>query len=120
MTGAFNPGNSGGPLLHNNAVAGVVVSKRMFSLPLTMQSALRAMAKTEYDIVYSGTDRRTGKPIQLSQSQIVADLLNYYREVTQVFIGEAISASELIAFLDENKIPWTRARDPSPKPNKKR
>ena len=37
-------------------------------------------------------------------SHIVAELLKYFRELTQVMIGEAIDRSELIEFLKENKI----------------
>ena len=41
-----------------------------------------------------------------AESQLTAALLDYYRQVSQVFIGEAIAASELTSFLDEKKIPW--------------
>jgi len=40
----------------------------------------------------------------LIESQIVAELLQYFRDLTQVMIGEAISISELKAFLYENDI----------------
>lgn len=39
-----------------------------------------------------------------SEAQLVGMLLDHQRKLTQVMIGEAISSSELIAFLQESKI----------------
>jgi|SRR5450432_626074 hypothetical protein len=105
ITGAFNPGNSGGPLLANDAVAGVVVSKRLFSISAFQASALQALAKNQSGVIFTGTDDK-GKQITFVESQLVADLLEYYRQVSQVFIGEAIAAEELIAFLNAHQIHW--------------
>jgi Trypsin-like peptidase domain len=105
ILGAFNPGNSGGPLLADGAVAGVVVSKRLFSLPPFLASAIEVMAKNGTGVAFEATDG-TGKKTTFIESQLTAELLKYYRDVSQVFIGEAIAAEELIAFLDSHQIPW--------------
>jgi hypothetical protein len=43
------------------------------------------------------------------EGQIVAECLEHFRKMTQMVLGEAIVASDLVAFLDQNGIPWTRA-----------
>lgn len=104
VNGAFNPGNSGGPLFQasDNKIIGVVVSKHA---PITQfhLSALNALANNKSGVVFTATDEK-GNQIQFVESQIVADLLEYFRSLTQVMIGEAISVSELRAFLNEQGI----------------
>lgn len=104
VNGAFNPGNSGGPLFEatDNKVIGVVVSKHA---PITQfhLSALNALANNKSGVVFTVTDEK-GNQIQFVESQIVADLLEYFRTLTQVMIGEAISISELRTFLKEHGI----------------
>jgi S1-C subfamily serine protease len=99
VNGAFNPGNSGGPLFraNSNQVIGVVVSKHA---PISQfhLSAIKALAENQSGIVFTGTDA-TGKQIQFVESQIVAGLLDYFRSLTQVMIGEAIAAQTVSAFL---------------------
>jgi hypothetical protein len=65
------------------------------------------MAKNGTGVTLEGTDG-TGKKTTFVESQLTAQLLKYYRDVSQVFIGEAIAAEELIAFLDAHQIPWHR------------
>jgi hypothetical protein len=45
-----------------------------------------------------------GNKTSLSETQLVAELLKQFRKLTQVMIGEAISISELRAFLSEQGI----------------
>lgn len=103
VNGAFNPGNSGGPLFeaHSERVIGVVVSKHA---PLTpfISSAIQALAQNKSGVVFQYRDER-GSSVDLVESQIVAQILEYYRSLTQVMIGEAISLSELRAFLNERE-----------------
>jgi S1-C subfamily serine protease len=106
VNGAFNPGNSGGPLFvtGGEGVIGVVVSKHA---PITafVRSALEALAKTSSGVVYPATDEH-GNKRELSEAQVVAEVLQYFRMMTQVVIGEAIAGSELVAFLEANKVQW--------------
>lgn len=105
VNGAFNPGNSGGPLFvsGDNKVIGIVVSKHV---PLTafQQQALQVLASQRSGFVYTATDRSTGTQRKFSEAQLVADLLDHLRRLTQVMIGEAISVKELKDLLNENKI----------------
>ncbi|MDD5687001.1 MAG: serine protease [Elusimicrobia bacterium] len=104
VNGAFNPGNSGGPLFRANddKVIGIVVSKHA---PLTeyIDSAIKALANNPSGMIYSATNSN-GEKVNYSEAQIVADILIYYRELSQVMIGEAISVSELQEFIKEQGI----------------
>lgn len=99
VNGAFNPGNSGGPLFrsNDNKVIGVVVAKFHLYPPYVKQ-AITAMANMKTGIIYEGTDEQ-GNRVQMSEGQVVAMVLEQFYKTTQVMIGEAISASELRAFL---------------------
>jgi S1-C subfamily serine protease len=104
VNGAFNPGNSGGPLFRANdsKVIGVVVAKFHLYPPQVMQ-AIQAMARnTGTGVMYSGTDQH-GNAAQYTEAQIVAMVLEQFYKTTQVMIGEAISVSELRAFLNRKK-----------------
>lgn len=109
INGAFNPGNSGGPLIADteDAVVGVVVSKHA---PITEWhlSALEALKAQGSGFQYTATDA-AGNTHNFSEGQLVADLIQYFRELMQVVIGEAIAADELIKFLDANGISWEEA-----------
>lgn len=104
VNGAFNPGNSGGPLFQatDNKVIGVVVSKHA-PINQFQLSALNALANNKSGVVFTATDEK-GTQIRFVESQLVADLLEHFRSLTQVMIGEAISVSELRTFLNEQGI----------------
>ena len=106
VNGAFNPGNSGGPLFiaGGEEVIGVVVSKHAPMTPF-VNSAIEALAKNPSGFMYPATDEQ-GNRHDLSEAQIVAEVLQYFRLMTQVMIGEAIAGSELITFLKTKNLPW--------------
>ncbi len=104
INGAFNSGNSGGPLLvaGTNNLIGVVVSKHA---PITQfqKSALKALAENKSGLQFSTTDGQ-GKQINFAESQLVADFLGHMRDLTQVMLGEAIRRDSLRDFLPKNKL----------------
>jgi hypothetical protein len=102
VNGALNPGNSGGPLISGGKVIGVVQSKAAPITPYIM-SALNALNNNKSGFIYTNTDS-SGKITTISEAQIIGQILTYYREISQVMIGEAVSVSELKNFLTENKI----------------
>jgi hypothetical protein len=106
INGAFNPGNSGGPLFiaQGQEVIGVVVSKHAPITPF-VRSAIEELAKNPSGFIYKATDEY-GNKRNFSEAQVVAEVLQYFRQMTQVVIGEAIASSELITFLKSNKLPW--------------
>lgn len=101
VNGAFNPGNSGGPLFKvgDDKVVGVVVSKHAPLTPFVL-SAIQALANNPSGILFSATDGQ-GNTKEFVESQIVAEILLYFRLLTQVMIGEAVAVSEVRAFLNE-------------------
>lgn len=98
VNGAFNPGNSGGPLLTDGdkKVIGIVVAKHA---PISnfLKSAIEALSKNASGVVFTYTENGIVK--NFVESQVVAMLLEDQRKMTQVMLGEAILSSELISFL---------------------
>jgi hypothetical protein len=106
VNGAFNHGNSGGPLLmaQDNKVIGIVVVTYHF-FPAYVDSTIKAM-KEPHGGIYTGSFSATdasGKTVSLSDQQVVGIILEEFYQKTQVMIGEAISASELRHFLADRK-----------------
>lgn len=101
VNGAFNSGNSGGPLFAgvDNTVVGIVVAKALPNFTPFMQSAITAFANNQSGVVFTGTDA-TGKPISLVESQLVAQIVMSVRDMAQVMIGEAVAVEELRQFLE--------------------
>jgi hypothetical protein len=103
VNGAFNHGNSGGPLLvaQDNKVIGVVVLTYNF-FPEYVARTIKALRNTATGVFTGniGLTDASGKFTALSESQITGMLLQEFYDKTQVVIGEAISASELRKFID--------------------
>lgn len=99
VNGAFNPGNSGGPLFQSkdNKVVGVVVAKFHLYPPVVIQ-AINALANNKSGFQYDVTDPH-GNKAHVSEGQVVGMVLEQFYKTTQVMIGEAISVSELRAFV---------------------
>jgi S1-C subfamily serine protease len=102
VNAAFNPGNSGGPLLssRNGKVLGVVQVTYNFLSPAT-KNIIQVMSDTPSGLQYQGTDE-SGKPMTRSEAQITAMVLQDFYYKTQVEIGEAISAKDINASIKEH------------------
>ncbi len=109
LNAALNPGNSGGPIFKwgELAVRGVAVTKHAPITPY-LQSAIAALKNNSSGVVFTATNGRGGTT-NFVESQVVAEILQYFRDMTQVVIGEAITANDLIEFLNHNQISWTAA-----------
>jgi len=102
INGAFNPGNSGGALLYEGKVIGVVQSKHA-PIPMRLLSIISAMKNNNSGMMYNSVDK-FGAKVKMSEGQLVSEVLTYFREMTQVMIGEAITVEELKDFMEDNNI----------------
>lgn len=101
VNGAFNPGNSGGPVFVSNdsKVVGVVVWK-MRLLSQTVPTVIDGLKKPRASL--GGTFTMTlpdGTTRGVSNEEAVSLVLEEFYNTVQVMIGEAISVSELKDFL---------------------
>jgi hypothetical protein len=105
VNGAFNPGNSGGPLLLSGqgTVVGIVVW-RMRILAPAVQTLITGLSKSGA-MISSGVSQQLpdGTMSQLGQHEVTALVLQEFYNTVQVMIGEAISVSELKDFLREKE-----------------
>lgn len=109
VNGAFNHGNSGGPLLvaRNSDVIGVVVLTFHFYPPAVKQIIDR-LSEQKFGMMWN-IRKPDGTADQISEAQLTAIVLNEFYQKTQVMIGEAISGSELAAFMKEHSADLPRA-----------
>ena len=100
VNGAFNSGNSGGGLFkaNENKIIGIVVNKRIPILNQFQNNAIEALAKNGSGIVFAAKDSQGGEKTFV-ESQIVAQLLESFRGLVQIMIGEAICSTELVKVL---------------------
>ena len=102
VNGAFNHGNSGGPLLvaQANDVVGVVVLTFNF-YPPGVKGIIDELSRQQSGFQWTITSPN-GDVQHVSEGQVTAAVLNEFYEKTQVMIGEAVAASELVSMLDEH------------------
>jgi len=103
VNGAFNHGNSGGPLLvsHSNEVIGVVVLTFNF-YPPEVKQIIDALASQRFGSVIGTTTSPDGSKRALNDAEVTGLVLNEFYEKTQVMIGEAVAGSELAAMIKEH------------------
>ncbi|MBI2816143.1 MAG: trypsin-like peptidase domain-containing protein [Acidobacteria bacterium] len=102
VNGAFNPGNSGGPVFiaNDNKVVGVVVWKQRL-LSQLVPKIITGLKHPRARII-TGTFSFTmpdGTVRPASNDEAVALVLEEFYDTVQVMIGEAIAVSELKAFI---------------------
>ncbi len=102
VNGAFNHGNSGGPLLiaQDNQVIGVVVLTYNF-YPAGLKRLIDQLSSQKSGFQWTLT-QPDGTKQSVSEAQITAAILDEFYQKTQVMIGEAIAASEVAAMLEEH------------------
>jgi S1-C subfamily serine protease len=103
VNGAFNHGNSGGPLLisHDNQVIGVVLLTFHF-YPAEVKQIIDLLASQGSGFMMGQLTRPDGSTQRLSEAQVTAMVLSEFYQKTQVMIGEAVAASELAAMIKEH------------------
>jgi S1-C subfamily serine protease len=105
VNGAFNPGNSGGPVFvaGDNKVIGVVIWKAIaFSSQVKViidgfHQSRGGIGGTFSELQPDGTYK------VLTDHEVIARVLEEFYNKTQVDIGEAVSVSELRKFLNEHR-----------------
>lgn len=104
VNGAFNSGNSGGPVieLQGQTVVGVVHAK-LAPLPADVQAALLALQKQSSGFVYTATTP-DGKKFEFSEAQVVSRVLEHLRSQTQLVIGISVLLGDLREFLTKHGI----------------
>jgi Trypsin-like peptidase domain len=118
VNGAFNHGNSGGPLLvsHDNEVIGVVVLTFHF-YPVEVKQIIDGLSKLDSGFMIATITQPDGSKKQISEAQVTAMVLNEFYEKTQVMIGEAVAASELRAMIKEHSSELPATSEPTIKSN---
>ena len=104
VNAAFNAGNSGGPLIdvEKDEVIGIVASK-MAPLPPYIESALEALKQNPSGFIYTKT-RPDGTTEQMSEAQLLEELLQFLRSQTQLVVGHAIKSKDVREFLKNHRM----------------
>jgi len=106
VNAAFNPGNSGGPVfaVDDDKVIGIVVWKSI-AFSQNVATAIEGFRKPG-GISMGGRFSRTladGTTVSVTDQEVIAAVLEEFYRKVQVNIGEAVSVSELRAFIDQHK-----------------
>jgi S1-C subfamily serine protease len=104
VNAAFNSGNSGGPLIDidTGTVIGIVSSK-LAPIPPYIKVALNALKESKYGLMFEKT-KPDGTVENVSQSQILEEILQYLRSQTQLVVGMAVLPEDIKSFFMKNKI----------------
>jgi hypothetical protein len=104
VNGAFNHGNSGGPLFvaRSSEVIGVVVLTFHF-YPPEVRQIIDALHGAQSGLIMGTIRRPDGQNQTISEAQVIAMVLDEFYQKTQVMIGEAIAGSEVSSFIAEHR-----------------
>jgi len=104
VNGAFNHGNSGGPLMisHGNEVIGIVVLTFHFYPPEVKQAIDVLMSQKGFGLMAATLNHPDGSKERVSEAYITAVVLDEFYQKTQVMIGEAVAGSEVAAMIKEH------------------
>lgn len=104
VNAAFNGGNSGGPVLDANTgtVIGMVSSK-LAPIPPIIESALVALSNQSSGFMYQQT-LPDGTKKQVSEGQVISDVLKYLRSQTQLVIGHSVVVQDIKTFLSSKGV----------------
>ena len=104
INAAFNGGNSGGPLINveDGTVIGVVSSK-LAPIPAYIESELEVLKNQRSGFSYTIT-KTDGTTKQVSEGQIIADVLQHLRNQTQLVLGHTVSLKDIKEFLKQNGV----------------
>jgi S1-C subfamily serine protease len=104
VNGAFNSGNSGGPLIEvaSGTVIGIVSSK-LTPIPQDVQDDLEALAAQGNGFTFIKTFP-DGTKTSRTEGQLVSEILQYLRSQTQLVLGNAVKIGDIQSFLLEQKI----------------
>jgi hypothetical protein len=80
-----------------------VVSSKLAPIPSYIESALDALANQKSGFVYTRT-LASGKTENISEGQVVAEVLTYLRSQTQLVLGHAVTSQDLKAFLKKEDV----------------
>ena len=105
VNGAYNPGNSGGPvfLSGEERVVGIVVWKQLI-LPPEISDLISGLEHPTVGFSSGQFTKRlpNGQVVPALDGEVTAAILRQFYNTVQVMIGEAISVSELSQFLTES------------------
>jgi len=105
VNGAFNPGNSGGPVLvaGDNKIVGVVIWKSI-AFSGQVQEAIKGFHNARLATGGTFSERQPdGSYKGITDQEVIARVLEEFYEKVQVDIGEAVSVSELRKFLKSHE-----------------